>query len=98
MDRTDVVVVGGGIVGLATAMTIQERFEDLKVAIVEAETRVSEHQSGHNSGVLHAGIYYKPGSAKALNCRAGKAAMEQFCSEHSIAWDRCGKVVVATTD
>jgi L-2-hydroxyglutarate oxidase len=64
---------------------------------VEAESGVARHQSGHNSGVLHSGIYYKPGSKKAIHCRAGKAAMEAFCEEHRVPWDRCGKVVVATT-
>jgi len=97
MEKSDVVIVGAGIVGLATAMTLQRRYPELRVTVVEAESRVARHQTGHNSGVLHSGIYYKPGSAKALNCRAGKAAMEQFCQEHSIPWDRCGKVVVATT-
>jgi L-2-hydroxyglutarate oxidase len=97
LSNTDLVVVGGGIVGLATAMSIQQRYADTRVTVVEAEGRVSEHQSGHNSGVLHAGIYYKPGSQKAILCRAGKASMEEFCTENSIAWDRCGKVVVATT-
>ncbi len=91
-------MVGGGIVGLATAMTIQNRLPELAVTVVEAESRVSAHQSGHNSGVLHAGIYYVPGSQKATLCRAGKAAMEDFCSQQGICWDRCGKVVVATTE
>lgn len=91
-------IVGGGIVGLATAMSIQDRFADLRVTVVETEGRVSQHQSGHNSGVLHAGLYYKPGSQKAVLCRAGKAAMEEFCQRHSIPWDRCGKVVVATSE
>ncbi len=93
---SDIVIVGGGIVGLATALKVREKFPDLTVTVVEAEADVGRHQSGHNSGVLHSGIYYKPGSEKARNCRLGKAAMEQFCTEHSIAWDRCGKVVVAT--
>ena len=98
MENSDLVVIGGGIVGLATAMTLQERFADMRVTVVEAERRVAEHQTGHNSGVLHSGIYYKPGSRKAVNCRSGKLAMEAFCTEHSIPWDRCGKVVSATSE
>ncbi|WP_372720705.1 L-2-hydroxyglutarate oxidase [Novipirellula sp.] len=92
----DVVIIGGGIVGLATATTLIRRHPSLAVCVVEAESHVAAHQSGHNSGVLHSGIYYKPGSAKAITCRSGKALMEAFCDEHQIAWDRCGKVVVAT--
>jgi L-2-hydroxyglutarate oxidase len=98
VENSDLVIIGGGIVGLATAMTVQERYGDLRVTVVEAEGSVGSHQTGHNSGVLHSGIYYKPGSSKALNCRSGKAAMEAFCTEHSIDWDRCGKVVVATSE
>jgi L-2-hydroxyglutarate oxidase len=97
-STTDVVIIGGGIVGLATALATKNRYPDLRVTVVEAEGGVSEHQSGHNSGVLHSGLYYKPGSQKALLCRAGKTAMEQFCSRHAIPWDRCGKVVVATSE
>lgn len=92
----DVAVIGGGIVGLATAMTLQQRASDLRVVVLEAERDISMHQSGHNSGVLHSGIYYKPGSVKATTCRSGKRLMEQFCGTHQIAWDRCGKIVVAT--
>lgn len=98
MDKPDLVVIGGGIIGLATAMKLQQRYPDLRVTVVETEKRVGQHQTGHNSGVLHSGIYYKPGSLKALNCRQGKAAMEAFCTEHAIDWDRCGKVVVATSE
>lgn len=98
MSTSDLVIVGGGIVGFATAMTIQNRYSDLHVTVVETENSVGAHQTGHNSGVLHSGIYYKPGSAKALNCRRGKQLMEQFCTEHAIPWDRCGKVVVATNE
>jgi len=78
-------------------MSLQKRFSGAAVTVVEAEASVSEHQSGHNSGVLHAGIYYQPGSHKARLCRAGKRRMEQFCTDHEIPWERCGKVVVATT-
>ncbi len=95
--NSDVVIVGGGIVGLATAMTLQDRLGDAQITVVETESSVGRHQSGHNSGVLHSGIYYLPGSEKATCCRAGKAAMEDFCDEHDVPWDRCGKVVVATS-
>lgn len=96
--KSDLVIIGGGIVGVATAMKLVERHGDLSVMVVETERHVAAHQTGHNSGVLHSGIYYKPGSEKALNCRRGKQLMEAFCTEHSIAWDRCGKVVVATSE
>ncbi len=98
MKSSDLVIVGGGILGVATAMTLTRRFSDCRITVVEAEREVGSHQTGHNSGVLHSGIYYKPGSDKALNCRRGKALMEQFCTEHEIPWDRCGKVVVATSE
>lgn len=94
----DVVVVGGGIVGLATAYQITRRFPHWSVVVLEKEADVCQHQSGRNSGVLHSGIYYKPGSLKAVNCRAGKSAMETFCREHSIAIDVCGKVIVAVDE
>ena len=91
----DVAVVGGGIVGLATARRLLERHPSWTVAVLEAEHEVGRHQSSHNSGVLHAGVYYAPGSAKAALCTAGKAAMEQFCDEHGIAVVRNGKLIVA---
>lgn len=97
-NQFDFMVVGAGIVGLATGWRLQQRFPDCSLVIIEAESNVARHQSGHNSGVLHSGIYYKPGSRKALNCRTGKAAMEAFCDEHDVPWDRCGKVVVATDE
>lgn len=98
MTQADVVIVGGGIVGLATGLKLQSRFPTLGITLIEAESAVGRHQSGHNSGVLHSGIYYKPGSQKAICCRAGKLEMEEFCTEHSIPWDKCGKVVVATSE
>jgi len=91
-------VVGGGIVGLATAYQFTLRFPGMRVVVLEKEARVAEHQTGHNSGVLHSGIYYKPGSLKAINCRVGKRAMEAFCAKEGIAHDICGKVIVAVDD
>jgi L-2-hydroxyglutarate oxidase len=93
----DVVVVGGGIVGLATAWALHETHPRLRVAVLEKEPRVALHQSGRNSGVLHSGIYYRPGSLKARLCVAGRAEMVEFCRRHDIAHEVCGKVIVATT-
>ena len=98
MIRPDITIVGGGIVGLATAFKLRKRHPDIQIKLIEAEKDVGKHQSGHNSGVLHSGIYYKPGSLKATCCRNGKKQMEDFCSEHAVAWDRCGKIVVATSE
>jgi len=94
-DRFDVAVVGGGIVGLATALRLTEKRPDLRVAVLEKEPELASHQSGHNSGVLHAGLYYQPGSLKARLCREGKAAVEAFAEAHDIPFERCGKLVVA---
>jgi L-2-hydroxyglutarate oxidase len=94
MDTTDILIVGGGIVGLGTALALATRKQ---VTVVEAESRIAQHQTGHNSGVIHSGLYYKPGSAKALNCAAGRELLYRFCAEHNIPHDRCGKLVVATT-
>ncbi|MFL5686781.1 MAG: L-2-hydroxyglutarate oxidase [Chloroflexota bacterium] len=91
----DVVVVGGGILGLATALRLVERRPALRIAILEKESELATHQSGHNSGVLHAGLYYKPGSLKARLCRDGKAEMEAFADAHGIPIYHCGKLVVA---
>lgn len=91
----DVAIIGGGIVGLATAMALLKRFK-ISLVVLEAEDHVSAHQTGHNSGVIHSGLYYKPGSLKAINCVSGREAMYRFCEEHNIMHDRCGKVVVAT--
>ncbi len=97
VPRTDVAVVGGGIVGMATAMALCERRAG-GVVVLEAEDRLAAHQSGNNSGVIHAGLYYKPGSAKARNCVEGRLAMYRFCDEHGIRAERCGKLVVATSE
>jgi L-2-hydroxyglutarate oxidase len=96
--RADVAIVGGGIVGLATAYQITERQPGARVVVLEKEDRVAAHQTGRNSGVLHSGIYYKPGTLRASNCRAGKLAMEAFCEREGVAYERCGKVIVATRE
>lgn len=98
MNQQTVIVVGGGIVGLATAYRLLQRFPDVSLTVLEKEPAVALHQSGRNSGVLHSGIYYKPGSLKAQNCRAGKQAMEAFCQSESIAYELCGKVIVAVDE
>ena len=98
MQNTDVAIIGGGIVGLATAFQLSERFPNLRVVVLDKEASVGAHQTGHNSGVLHSGIYYRPGSLKALNCRSGKEAMERFCEREEIPHDICGKVIVAVEE
>lgn len=97
-NSSDFIVVGGGIVGLATAWRLAQRFPDCKIRLIEKEREVASHQSGRNSGVLHSGIYYKPGSLKAVTCRQGKLAMEEFCSEHGVPFEVCGKVIVAVDE
>ena len=94
----DVAVVGGGIIGLATALAVTEKFPGAGVVVIEKEPQLAFHQTGNNSGVLHSGIYYKPGSLKAIYCRDGNAALQRFCDEHGIAYDICGKVIVATDE
>jgi len=97
-ERYDLVVVGGGIIGLATAYRLLRRYPVLRLAVLEKEPELARHQSGHNSGVLHAGLYYAPGSLKAELCREGKAALEAFAEAHGIPFERCGKIVVATDE
>lgn len=94
----DVVIVGGGIVGLATALKIQKARPDLKVAILEKEDQLAKHQTANNSGVIHSGLYYKPGSLKAINCINGYHELVQFCEEEKIPFEITGKVVVATRE
>ncbi len=93
--RAEIAIVGGGIVGLATAWRLTRRRPDARVVVLEKERDVALHQTGHNSGVLHSGIYYRPGSLKARNCREGKRAMEAFCEQEQLPFERCGKVIVA---
>lgn len=90
-----ITIIGGGIVGMATALALSERLRQ-QLVVLEAENQLAAHQTGHNSGVIHSGLYYKPGSLKARNCVEGRQALYRFCEEHKIAHERCGKVVVAT--
>ncbi|MFY0687396.1 MAG: L-2-hydroxyglutarate oxidase [Cyclobacteriaceae bacterium] len=92
----NVIIVGGGIVGLASALKLKESNPKLKIAIVEKEKGLAQHQTGHNSGVIHSGLYYKPGSYKAKNCVDGYNKLIRFCDEEEIPYDLCGKIVVAT--
>lgn len=94
----NVVVIGGGIVGLASALKIKEGNPKLRVAVVEKEKDLAMHQTGHNSGVIHSGLYYKPGSLKAKNCVDGYNKLIRFCDEEEIEYDLCGKIVVATNE
>ena len=96
--KTDICIIGGGIVGLATAYQILKKHPLKKIVVLEKESSLAKHQTGHNSGVLHSGIYYKPGSLKASNCRLGKKAMEVFCREQDIEHELCGKVIVALNE
>ena len=97
-NLTDIIIIGGGIVGLATALKIKEFNPNISVTILEKENEVAAHQTGHNSGVIHSGLYYVPGSLKALNCINGYKQMVEFCQVQGIDHDICGKVVVATTE
>ncbi len=92
----DITIAGGGIVGLATAFRLLEAQPKLKLLLLEKEAKLAAHQTGNNSGVLHAGLYYKPGSAKAQCAVQGLQQMLEFCRTHGIAHDQCGKIVVAT--
>jgi len=94
----DIVIVGGGIIGLATGLKIQESKPDLKIAILEKEDQLAKHQTGNNSGVIHSGLYYKPGSLKATNCINGYHELIEFCEEEKIPFEITGKVVVATRE
>jgi len=94
----DITIIGGGIVGAATAYKIQKEFPHLKILLIEKENKLANHQTGNNSGVIHSGLYYKPGSKKAINCVQGRRELVAFAKEHGIAHDVCGKVVVAVSE
>ena len=97
MKKYEVAVIGGGLVGLATAYALLQRRPSLRVILIEKEATIAAHQSGHNSGVVHSGIYYKPGSEKAINCREGYRKLLSFCGKEDIPYRRCGKLIVALT-
>ena len=88
----DIAIVGGGIVGLATANALLDAKPDRRIVVLEAETRLATHQTGHNSGVIHSGLYYKPGSLKARFCAEGREAMYRFCGDHGIAHEGVGRL------
>ena len=94
--KIDFIIIGGGIVGLSTAYHLKMQNADLNVVVLEKESDLALHQTGHNSGVIHSGIYYKPGSLKAINCKKGYDQLIQFCDENAIQYDLCGKIIVAT--
>ena len=96
--QCDIAVIGGGILGLATALAISYRFPKQRLVVLEKEQELALHQTGHNSGVIHSGIYYKPGSLKAQLCVDGARRLVQFCQEHSVPYELCGKLVVATSE
>ena len=94
----DIIIVGGGIVGLATAFKLQAQNPSKTILVLEKEKEVASHQTGHNSGVIHSGIYYKPGSYKAIKCVEGRRELMDFVRQHNIAHDICGKIIVATEE
>lgn len=96
--KYDFIIIGGGIVGLATAYQLLQKNNGLKIAILEKEKQVAAHQTGHNSGVIHSGLYYKPGSLKAKNCLQGYQMLIDFCDQNNIKYDLCGKLVVASDE
>jgi L-2-hydroxyglutarate oxidase len=94
----DCVIIGGGIVGLSTAWQLKQRQPKSRILLLEKESQVGRHQTGHNSGVIHAGVYYAPGTLKAEFCKAGMAATIQFCEDNGITYEQCGKLLVATNE
>ena len=98
MASHDIAIIGGGIVGLATAYRLTDEYPDLSITVLEKEDTVAAHQTSHNSGVIHSGVFYEPGSLKAENCREGKRALVDFCEREGVDYEMCGKVVVAATE
>lgn len=95
MNEYDIVVIGGGIVGISTAWQLKKKHSDAKILLIEKENSIAQHQTGHNSGVIHAGVYYQPGSLKADFCKRGAILTTEFCDEYNIPYERCGKMLVA---
>ena len=95
--KNDIIIIGGGIVGLATALQLKNKKPQLRLTIIDKENDLATHQTGHNSGVIHSGLYYKPGSLKAKNCIKGYRMLMDFCEREGVPYERCGKVVVATS-
>lgn len=98
INKTDVTIIGAGIVGLATAFNLIKNKPNLKIKILEKENNIASHQTSHNSGVIHSGIYYKPGSLRAKNCIRGYQQLIDFCKEHGVSYELCGKIIVATNE
>jgi len=98
MNNFDIIITGAGIIGLSTAYKLIEKNPSLKICLIEKESGVAKHQTGHNSGVIHSGIYYKPGSLKAVNCITGYKMLLSFCDNNDIEYDICGKIIVATEE
>src|SRR5690554_240250 len=94
----DFIIVGGGILGLSTAMQLKQAYPDRRMLLLEKEASPAQHQTGHNSGVIHAGVYYTPGSLKARFCLQGNMETKRFCDENGLEYDECGKLLVATND
>ncbi len=96
-SKNDITIIGAGIVGLSTAYNLQKKFPSKKILVIDKESKVAAHQTGHNSGVIHSGLYYKPGSEKALNCLKGYTQIIEFAKEHAIDYEICGKLVVSVS-
>jgi L-2-hydroxyglutarate oxidase len=97
LHKFDIAIIGGGIVGIATAAVLASK-QDVSLVVLEAENQLASHQTGNNSGVIHSGLYYKPGSIKANNCCAGREALYRFCVQENILFEQCGKIVVAVSE
>lgn len=98
MKKYDIILIGGGIIGISTAWQLQKQYPDAAILLLEKEQGLTQHQTGRNSGVIHAGVYYKPGSLKANFCRRGAIATKSFCHEHGVAIEQCGKLLVSTDE